>query len=160
MEPEPSSPALNRAVEAMDDFVQILRMQIEGAQAERETLCSLAYDRLLEQSRERNSRNAWIADASRTLQAALADIAGELGLNTISVSEIVAHCPAAAELLWPAFERLTTTSAELRQIDDANQRLIRRTLAAVKRARTRLAPEPVAYDRRGSCARELHSSSP
>ena len=142
---------LDHAAQILDHLRTMLETELVQARGQRLLIRALDTQGLFERARQRSAFNAQLAQLERALGEALESAGHALGLQQVTLDDLGKAAPEAAQRLDACMTDVRALASALREIDAINLKLGGRALSRVRGYLAALAPQTVAYDRRGAC---------
>jgi hypothetical protein len=142
---------LDRAAQILDHLRAMLEAELAQARGQRLLIRALDTQGLFERARQRSAFNAQLAQLERVLSETMEAAGHALGLTAVSLVDLRKAAPEASQRLDACMADVRVLASALREIDAVNLKLGGRALSRVRGYLAALAPQTVAYDRRGAC---------
>jgi hypothetical protein len=142
---------LDHAAQILDHLRAMLEAELVQARGQRLLIRALDTQGLFERARQRSAFNAQLAQLERALSETMEAAGHALGLTAVSLVDLRKAAPEAAQRLDACMADVRVLASALREIDAVNLKLGGRALSRVRGYLAALAPQTVAYDRRGAC---------
>jgi hypothetical protein len=142
---------LDRVAQILDHLRAMLEAELAQARGQRLLIRALDTQGLFERARQRSAFNAQLAQLERALAESLQAAGHELGLTAVTLVDLRTAAPEASQHLDVCMADVRALASALREIDAVNLKLGGRALTRVRGYLAALAPQTVAYDRRGAC---------
>jgi FlgN protein len=141
---------LDRAAQILDRLRAMLEAELVQARGQRLLIRALDIEGLFERARQRSAFNAQLAQLERALGEALESAGRALGLEHVTLVDLGKAAPEASQRLDVCLADVRALANALREIDAVNLKLGGHALCRVRGYLAALAPQTVAYDRRGA----------
>ncbi len=141
---------LDHAAEILQRVRIALETELMQARGQRLLVRDLDAQALFERARQRGAFNVQLAQLESDLAQALEAAGKRLGLTQVTLDELRRVAPQDAVHLESRLAEIRVLTEALREIDAVNRKLSERALGRVRRVLGAMAPQTVAYDRRGA----------
>ena len=141
---------LDNAARILERLRKTLEAELVQARGQRLLMRTLDTQGLFERARQRSAFNAQLAQLGRALGEALEAAGHTLGLQQVTLVDLRLAVPEASQRLEGCMAEVHSLASALRETDTLNRRLGERALRRLRGYLTALAPQSVAYDRRGA----------
>jgi hypothetical protein len=141
---------LDHAAQILDHLRAMLEAELVQARGQRLLIRALDTQGLFERARQRSAFNAQLAQLERALGEALESAGHALGIEHVTLVDLGKAAPEASQRLDACMADVRALASALREIDAVNLKLGGRALSRVRGYLAALAPQTVAYDRRGA----------
>ena len=141
---------LDHAAEILQGVRVILETELMQARGQRLLVRDLDAQALFERARQRSVFNVQLAQLENELAQTLEAAGKRLGLEQVTLDELRRVAPRDAVKLESRLAEIRVLAEALREVDAVNRKLSERALGRVRRVLSSMAPQTVAYDRRGA----------
>jgi hypothetical protein len=141
---------LEQAAQTLQRVRVALETELMQARGQNSLVRELNIEGLLERARQRGAFNAQLAQLEGDLGQILQAAAQRLGLAQLTLADLRREAPQDTTHLEQQMDQVRVLVEALREIDAINRKLSERALGRVRRVLGTMAPQTVAYDRRGA----------
>jgi hypothetical protein len=141
---------LDQATQTLDRVRVVLETELMQARGQRLLVRDLDAQALFERARQRSAFNVQLAQIERDLGQILSAAGQRLGLTQVTLADLRRVAPQDTAHLEQGLAEVRVLVEALREIDSINRKLSERALGRVRRVLGTMAPQTVAYDRRGA----------
>ena len=141
---------LDQATQTLDRVRVVLETELMQARAQNSLVRDLDIQGLFERARQRSAFNVQLAQLETELGQILRAAGQRLGLAQFTLADLRRVAPQETTHLEQQLDQVRVLAEALREIDAINRKLSERAMARVRRVLGTMAPQTVAYDRRGA----------
>jgi hypothetical protein len=141
---------LDQASQILQRVRVALETELMQARGQRLLVRDLDNQGLFERARQRGAFNVQMVQLESDLAQALAAAGRQLGLAQVTLADLHGATPQEATQLEHHLAEVRVLAEALREVDAINRKLSKRALGRVRRVLGTMAPQTVAYDRRGA----------
>lgn len=141
---------LDQAIQTLDRVRAVLETELMQSRAQNTLVRDLDIQGLFERARQRSAFNVQLAQLETELGQILQAAGQRLGLTELTLADLHRLAPKEAARLDQQMDQVRVLAEALREIDAINRKLSERALGRVRRVLGTMAPQTVAYDRRGA----------
>jgi hypothetical protein len=141
---------LDQATQTLDRVRVVLETELTQARGQRLLVRDLDPQALFERARQRGAFNIQLAQLESDLGQILQAAGRRLGLGQVTLANLRQAAPQETAHLEHLLTEVQALTEALREVDAINRKLSERALGRVRRVLGTMAPQTVAYDRRGA----------
>jgi FlgN protein len=141
---------LDQATQTLQRVRVVLETELMQARVQNSLVRDLDTQGLFERARQRSAFNVQLAQLEGDLGQILQAAGQRLGLAQLTLADLRRVAPQETAQLEQQLAEVQVLTEALREVDTLNRKLSERALGRVRRVLGTMAPQTVAYDRRGA----------